>query len=67
MVVIQGIDFGVLCGNPTNQNSWLYDLYFRKPPSEDYFVVQTSSYDNMYNERGCRGKGFEPSNLLFIS
>jgi len=40
--------FGVLCGNPTNQNSWLYNLFFKNPPSNDYFVVQTSSYDNMF-------------------
>ena len=40
--------FGVLCGNPTNQSSWLYRLFFMNPPSNDYFVVQTSSYDNMF-------------------
>ena len=40
--------FGVLCGNPTNQNSWIYDLFFKNPPSEDYYIVQTSSYDNIF-------------------
>lgn len=44
--------FGVLCGNPTSQNSWLYDLYFLNSPSDDYFVVQTSSYDNVFLPEG---------------
>ncbi len=40
--------FGVLCGNPANRNCWLYSLFFEHPPSGDYFVVTTSSYDNSF-------------------
>ena len=40
--------FGVLCGNPANRNCWLYSLFFEHPPSDDYFVVTTSSYDNSF-------------------
>jgi hypothetical protein len=31
------------------------------------FETINDGNDSMYNERGCRGKGFEPSSLLFIS
>lgn len=44
--------FGVLCGNPTNRSSWLYDLFFQNTPSDDYMVVQTSSYDNVFLPEG---------------
>ena len=44
--------FGVLCGNPANRNCWLYALFFEHPPSDDYFVVQTSSYDNSFLPEG---------------
>jgi len=40
--------YGVLCGNPANRSCWLYGLFFEHPPSDDYFVVQTSSYDNLF-------------------
>lgn len=40
--------FGVLAGNPSNKSSWLYELYFKNPPSDDYLAVQTSSYDNIF-------------------
>ena len=40
--------YGVLCGNPADRSCWLYGLFFEHPPSDDYFVVQTSSYDNLF-------------------
>jgi len=40
--------FGILTGNPGSKNHWLYGLYFEHPPSDDYQVVQTSSYDNIF-------------------
>jgi len=40
--------FGVLAGNPTNKSSWLFELYFKNPPSDDYLAVQTSTYDNTF-------------------
>ena len=44
--------FGILAGNPSNRSSWLYELFFLHPPSNDYFVVQTSSYDNIFLPEG---------------
>jgi len=40
--------FGVLAGNPSTKNSWLYGLYFKHRPSDDYLAVQTSTYDNTF-------------------
>lgn len=42
--------FGVLAGNPSSKSCWLYKLYFEHPPSDDYLVVQTSTYDNSFLE-----------------
>jgi len=42
--------FGLLAGNPANRSHWLYRLYFEHPPSSDYFLVHTSTYDNIFLE-----------------
>jgi len=42
--------FGLLCGNPAGRGCWLYPVFFEHPPSDDYFVVQTSTYDNSFLE-----------------
>jgi len=40
--------FGVLTGNPSHPGHWLYKLYVESPPSADYLLVHSSSYENSF-------------------
>lgn len=38
---------GVMAGNPAGTMNWVYQKFFEKP-TDEYFVVQTTTYDNTF-------------------
>jgi len=38
---------GIMAGNPAGKTNWVYQRFFEHPTNE-YYVVQTSSYDNTF-------------------
>ncbi len=40
--------FLAMSGNPGSRLHWLYGLFFEHPPSGDYKVISTTSYDNCF-------------------